>query len=184
MHKFLLLLSLAALAACAPAPPPAAEAEPASPAYRDEALARLSSIEEKVVGLAEAVPAKSYTWRPGEGVRSISEVYLHITAANYGIPNYFGTPAPEGFSFEGYDTQTTDKAEIVPKVKESFAHIRGAIEKLTADNSEDDVKMFGQDMTMRQAVWASLEHLSEHLGQSIAYARVNNVLPPWSQGEE
>ena len=93
-------------------------------------------------------------------------------------------PAPEGFSFEGYDTQTTDKAEIVPKVKESFAHIRGAIEKLTADNSEDDVKMFGQDMTMRQAVWASLEHLSEHLGQSIAYARVNNVLPPWSQGEE
>ena len=183
MHKSLLLLSLIVLASCAPAPPPA-EAELASPAYRDEALARLSSIEEKVVGLAEAVPEKSYTWRPGEGVRSVSEVYLHIAAANYGIPNYFGTPAPEGFSFEGYDTQTTDKAEIVPKVKESFAHIRGAIEKLTADNSEDDVKMFGQDMTMRQAVWASLEHLSEHLGQSIAYARVHNVVPPWSQGGE
>ncbi len=183
MHKFLTVLSVVALAACAPAPPPVEE-EPASTAYRDEALARLSSIEEKVVGLAEAVPEKSYTWRPGEGVRSVSEVYLHIAAANYGIPNYFGTPAPEGFSFEGYDTQTTDKDEIVPKVKESFAHIRGAIEKLSADQSEDDVNMFGQDMTMRQAVWASLEHLSEHMGQSIAYARVNKVVPPWSQGEE
>ena len=183
MYKSLLLLSLIVLAACAPAPPPV-EAEPASPAYRDEALARLSSIEEKVVGLAEAVPAESYTWRPGEGVRSVSEVYLHIAAANYGIPNNFGTPAPEGFSFEGYDTQTTDKDEIVPKVKESFAHIRGAIEKLSAEQSEEDVKMFGQDMTMRQAVWASLEHLSEHLGQSIAYARVNKVEPPWSQGGE
>ena len=183
MYKSLLLLSLIVLAACAPAPPPV-EAEPASPAYRDEALARLSSIEGKVVGLAEAVPAENYTWRPAEGVRSVSEVYLHIAAANYGIPNNFGTPAPEGFSFDGYDTQTTDKTEIVPKVKESFAHIRGALEKLSADQAEEGVKMFGQDMTMRQAVWASLEHLSEHLGQSIAYARVNKVVPPWSQTEE
>ena len=99
-------------------------------------------------------------------------------------PELLRHPAPEGFSFEGYDTQTTDKADIVPKVKESFGHIRGAIEKLSADQSEEGVKMFGQDMTMRQAVWASLEHLSEHLGQSIAYARVHKVVPPWSQTEE
>ena len=183
MYKVLLLLSLIGLAAWAPAPPPV-EAEPASTAYRDEALARLSSIEEKVVGLAEAVPGENYTWRPGEGVRSVSEVYLHIAGANYGIPNNFGTPAPEGFSFDGYEAQTTDKAEIVAKVKESFAHIRGAIEKLRAEQSEEGVKMFGQDMTTRQAVWFALEHLSEHLGQSIAYARVNKVVPPWSSGEE
>ncbi len=183
MYKVLVIVSLIGLAACAPAPPPV-EAEPASPAYRDEALKRLGSIEEKVVGLADALPAETYTWRPGEGVRSVSEVLLHIAAANYGIPNYFGTPPPEGFSFDGYDKQTTDKAEIAPKVKESFAHIRGAIEKLSAEQSEDGVEMFGQDMTMRQAVWASLEHLSEHLGQAIAYARVNKVVPPWSSGEE
>ena len=183
MHKLLLILGLAAFVGCAPAPP-ADEAESMSPAYRDEALARLSSIEEKITGLAEAVPAESYAWRPVEGVRSVGEVYLHIAAANYGIPNYFGTPAPEGFSFEGYDTHTADKAEIVSKVKESFAHIRGAIEKLGSDQSEESVKMFGQDMTMRQAVWASLEHLSEHLGQSIAYARVNKVVPPWNRSEE
>ena len=96
MHKVLLLLGVVALAACAPAPPPV-EAEPASPAYRDEALARLSSIEEKVVGLAEAVPDKSYTWRPGEGVRSVSEVYLHIAAANYGISEQLRHTAAGGF---------------------------------------------------------------------------------------
>ena len=98
MYKVLVIVSLIGLAACAPAPPPV-EAEPASPAYRDEALKRLGSIEEKVVGLADALPAETYTWRPGEGVRSVSEVLLHIAAANYGIPNYFGNSSARGLQF-------------------------------------------------------------------------------------
>ena len=111
--------------------------------YRGEALKRLDAIEKKIVDLAGAVPADKYTWRPGEDVRSVSEVYLHIAAANYGIPGSIGTPPPEGFSFGGYDKQTTDKAEILPKVKASFAHLRGAIEKLAVGDADKAVKLFG-----------------------------------------
>ena len=150
--------------------------------YRGEALKRLETIEKKIVDLVEAVPAGKYTWRPGEGVRSVSEVYLHIAAANYGIPGSIGTPPPEGFSFGGYDKQTTDKAEILPKVKASFAHLRGAIEKLAVGDADKAVKLFGQETTNRGAVLGILEHLSEHLGQAIAYARTNGVVPPWSAG--
>ena len=150
--------------------------------YRGEALKRLDSIEKKIVDLAGAVPAGKYTWRPAEGVRSVSEVYLHIAAANYGIPGSIGTPPPEGFSFGGYDKQTTDKAEILPKVKASFVHLRGAIEKLAVGDADNAVKLFGQDTTNRGALLGILEHLSEHLGQSIAYARTNGVVPPWNAG--
>lgn len=176
MRNGLKILALAALVSLLAAPAAADD-------YRDEALARLSTLEEKIVGLAEAVPAENYTWRPMDGVRSVSEVYLHVAAANYGIPRTFGTPPPDGFSFGGYDKQTTKKAEILPKLKDSFAHIRSAVEKLTAGDEEKTVKLFGQDMTMRAAVWRTLEHLSEHLGQSIAYARANKVVPPWSRGD-
>jgi uncharacterized damage-inducible protein DinB len=149
--------------------------------YRTEALNRLGALEKKFVTLAEAVPAEKYTWRPAEGVRSISEVYLHIASANFGLGRVLGTPPPQGFEGKGYDKSTTDKAKIVAAVKQSFAHFRGAIEKLSVDDSEKIVKLFGQEISTRGAAFALLEHLSEHLGQSIAYARTNGVVPPWSE---
>lgn len=150
--------------------------------YRGEALKRVATIEKKVTDLAEAMPADKYTWRPAEGVRSVSELYLHIAAANYGIPRSIGTAPPEGFSFGGYEKLTTNKAEILPKVKDSFAHLRKAIENLAVADADKAVKLFGQDTTNRGAVLGILEHLSEHLGQAIAYARTNGVVPPWSGG--
>ena len=149
--------------------------------YRTEALDRVSALEKKFVSLAEAVPAEKYKWRPGEGVRSISEVYLHVAAANFGLGSVLGTAPPEGFDGKGYEKSTTDKTKIVDALTESFAHFRGAIEKLTAADADKPVKLFGQETTTRGAVFALCEHLSEHLGQSIAYARMNGVVPPWSQ---
>ena len=148
--------------------------------YRHETVKRLTGIEEKIVGLAEAVPAEKYSWRPMEGVRSIGEVYLHVAQANFRFSTLFGTPSPEGFNFRGYDKSTTNKAEIISKVKDSFAHFRGAIEKLSADDADKTIKAFGEETTMRAVIGSLLEHLSEHLGQSIAYARTNRVVPPWS----
>jgi uncharacterized damage-inducible protein DinB len=149
--------------------------------YRTEALDRIATLEKKFVSLAEAVPAEKYTWRPGEGVRSVSEVYLHVASANFGLGSVLGTPPPAGFQGKGYEKSTTDKTKVVAAVTESFAHFRGAVEKLAAADADKAVKLFGQETTMRGAVFALLEHLSEHLGQSIAYARTNGVVPPWSQ---
>jgi len=148
-------------------------------AWREEALQRLGVLEKRFISLAEAMPAEKYTWRPGQGVRSVGEVYLHVAAANFGLPRMLGTEPPAGFQMKGYETSTTQKSEIIERLRASFAHLRSAIQKL--EDAEQPVKLFGRDSTARAAVWNLLEHLSEHLGQSIAYARINGIVPPWSQ---
>lgn len=149
-------------------------------AFNDEGVARLEALREKFVGLAETMPADAYAWRPMEGVRSVSEVYLHVAAVNYGLTRVFGVAPPEGFNFRGFEKSTTDKEEIAAELDKSFAHFIGAIEGLPASAAGRPVKIFGRETTMRGAMWTALEHLSEHLGQSIAYARSNEVVPPWT----
>ena len=177
MSRILRLTAFVALVALVATLPLAA----AGGAYRDEALAKLKGLESKYTDLAGAMADGKYTYRPGEGVRSVSELYLHVAAANFGLAGVFGAPPPDGFESAGYDKATTDKAEIATKLAASFAHMRGAIEKL-ADGEEDKAtKMFGQDTTLRGALGMALGHLHEHLGQAIAYARVNGTKPPWSK---
>ena len=173
--RFIAVIAVAAFLATSVSPLLASD-------FKEECLNQLGVLEKKIVGLAEAVPADKYTWRPAEGVRSVSEVYLHVAGANFGMPRMFGTPPPEGFSPRGYDTSITDKAEVTSKLKESFAHLRKAVEAVSASDADKPVKMFGREMTLRAVVWTVLGHLSEHLGQSIAYARMNGVTPPWSGG--
>lgn len=180
------LLIIAALALACGAPPAAEEpvaeeSSSAAVAVREAALARLSSLEEKYVGLAEAIPQDKYTWSPGEGVRSVSELLLHVTSANYRLPNMIGTPPPADMNFEEYEKSTTDQAEIVAALKASFAHTRKAYENVADDDLENAVKVFGRDSTNAGALITFNGHLSEHLGQGIAYARVNGVVPPWNQ---
>jgi len=180
------LLIIAALALACGAPPaaeePAAEeSSSAAVAVREAALARLSALEGKYVGLAEAVPQDKYTWSPGEGVRSVSELFLHVASANYRLPNMIGTPPPEGMNFEEYEKSTTDQAEIVAALKASFPHSRKAYENVADGDLENAVKVFGRDSTNAGALITFNGHLSEYLGQGIAYARVNGVVPPWNQ---
>ena len=149
--------------------------------FVDEAQARLKTLEERLTGLVEATPADKFTYRPGEGVRSTSEVFLHVAGANYFVARSFGAAPPEGLNLRGLQTSTTDKQEIMDAMKKSFAHLRAAIGKVGADDAEKAMKLFGSDTTTRGALWRAMGHLSEHLGQSIAYARVNGVTPPWSE---
>ena len=162
---------------CAPTAPPAAEAPAPNGAFRDEALGRLVTLQERVVSLAEAMPQEKYTWRPAEGVRSVSELYVHIAGANFGLAGTFGATAPEG-AVPGNDV--TDKATIAAALTASFEHLKGAVGEVSASSADEKLNLFGREMTTRQALWTLTEHLSEHLGQGIAYARVNAVVPPWN----
>lgn len=162
---------------CAPGAPPAAEAPVADGAFRDEVLSRLDTLQERVVSLAEAMPQDKYTWRPAEGVRSVSELFVHIAGANFGLARTFGATAPEG-AVPGNDV--TDKGAITAALPASFEHLKGALQGVSASSADETVNLFGREMTTRQALWTLTEHLSEHLGQGIAYARVNGVVPPWN----
>jgi uncharacterized damage-inducible protein DinB len=158
------------LQAATPAPPKSG--------FRAEFLRDLTDVEKKIEDLAAAVPAEKYTWRPAPGVRSVSEVYMHIAGGNYFLASFVGMKPP------AYDERTleqiNDKQRVLAELKKSFDHIRMAA--MTASDADLDkpIKMFGNDTTVRGAFMTALNHLHEHLGQSIAYARMNGIVPPWS----
>ncbi len=150
-------------------------------AYAEEAQARLKTLEERFGGLAGALPADKYTYRPGEGVRSASELLLHVAGANYFVARAFGTAPPEGLNLRGLEKSTTDKSDIQSRVASSFEHLGRAIGKVGPGDAEKAMNLFGGSTTTRGALWRAMGHLSEHLGQLIAYTRVNGVTPPWSE---
>ena len=149
--------------------------------YIGEAEGRLGQLEEKFTGLCDVMVGDNQTYRPADGVRSTSEVLLHVASANYFVARAFGVNPPEGLDVRGLQNSTTDAAEIKAALTKSFAHLGGAISKLSVDDADGAIKLFGQDTTKRGAVSMALNHLSEHLGQAIAYTRVNGVTPPWSE---
>jgi uncharacterized damage-inducible protein DinB len=161
-----------------------AEASPLS-GPRAEFLAELRGEEEKFLRLAEATPAEKYTWRPAADVRSIAEVYLHVAAANYNLPHLIGTPPPEGFQAKGFDKSTTDKAKVIQTLRDSFAHLREAVIRMPDSDLDKQLDWFGGSKnTERGILLFIMRHMGEHLGQSIAYARMNGIVPPWTEDQQ
>ncbi len=147
-----------------------------------EFLANFDDTAKKIVTLAEAVPQEKYGYRPGPGVRSISEVYMHLTGANYMIPNALGAKMPTDTGLTRDSEKTvTDKAKITPMLKKAMDHARAAI-AAAMDDPGKATKLFGKDSTNSAASLLVITHMHEHLGQSIAYARSAGVVPPWSTG--
>ena len=135
-----------------------------------------------MVDLANAVPADKYGWRPGAGVRSVGEVYVHVALANVFLPSFSGAKIPEGFTREMEKT-VTDKAKIIDAMKKSFDNLKSFATSASDADLEKKVKIFGElEVSERELMVIILNHMHEHLGQSIAYARMNGVTPPWSGG--
>jgi uncharacterized damage-inducible protein DinB len=149
--------------------------------FRAEFLEDVAYYEQRYTRLAEAMPADKYTWRPGEGVRSVGEVYTHIISANYGVARALGTPPPAGFDPRAVSALSGDKAKALQVLKDSFVHFRGAILALSDSDADKPQKMFNRQTTLRGSLMMIDRHWGEHLGQSIAYARVNGIVPPWTE---
>jgi uncharacterized damage-inducible protein DinB len=149
--------------------------------FRAEFLEGIGYYEQRYTRLAEAMPAEKYAWRPGEGVRSVGEVFTHIIGANYGVARALGTPPPSGFDFKALGALSNDKPKVVQALKDSFVHFRNATLALNDGDADKPQKMFGRDSTLRGSFTMIIGHFGEHLGQSIAYARVNGVVPPWTE---
>ena len=152
------------------------------PSYdmKPQAILDLQQLQKKFVGLAEAMPAEKFTWRPAEGVRSVSELYLHVALANYNIPTLMGVAPAAGIDKEGFEKSTTDKAKVIEQLNKSFAFAIGAVEKMTNADFAKPEKKLGPDANDGDVVYLLVVHNHEHLGQSIAYARTNGVVPPWT----
>jgi uncharacterized damage-inducible protein DinB len=149
--------------------------------FRAEFLEEVNYYEQRYTRLAEAMPAEKYTWRPAEGVRSVGEVFTHIVAANYGVARALGTAPPAGIDFKAIMGLSSDKPKVLQAMKDSFAHFRGAIIALNEADADKPQKMFNRSTTLRGSFIVITGHFGEHLGQSIAYARLNGVVPPWTE---
>ena len=172
------------LAVAQSAPSPQVAGAVPSSGVRAEFLNELNTQEQKFVQLAEAIPADKYTWRPAEGVRSVSEVFLHVAAANYNLTKVIGFPPPPGFKVQGFDKSTTDKTRVIVTLKDSFAHMRQAVLSMPDADVEKQVDWFGAKNTYRGILLFIIRHNAEHLGQAIAYARINGVVPPWTEEQQ
>jgi len=183
MRYFAIACSLAALTCvCATAQVnPYKDPTPGISGFRAEVLAEVRIQEDKFNRLAEAIPADKYTWRPTPDVRSISEVFLHVATANYGIPKLIGAPVPAGIETAKLEKSTTDKARVINTLKDSFAHEREAIMKMPDADLDKSMDWFGGKNTERGILLFMTRHTAEHLGQSIAYARQVGVTPPWTE---
>jgi uncharacterized damage-inducible protein DinB len=148
----------------------------------------LNEMQLKLNALANAIPEAAYGWRPAPGVRSIGEVLQHIAADNYILPVYMGVPAPAATGITAdyntavaYETRRgLTKAQILADLEASFTHLHRAVDANTDANLTQSINWFGQRITRLQSMTGTVGHLHEHLGQLIAYARSNNVKPPWS----
>ena len=157
----------------------------------NEFVGQTEFIQGRLSQLAGAMPESTFEWRPTDGVRSVSEVYLHAAFANYICVTMSGGKVPEDVGFvmdfskaNDWDTQTTDKAAVIEKMNESFDILKKRIAELTQEDLDREVEVFGMTMSVRNFVISMIAHSHEHLGQGIAYARMNGVTPPWSAKQE
>jgi uncharacterized damage-inducible protein DinB len=138
----------------------------------------------QLVALAEATPAEKFAWRPAPGVRSMSEVYMHIALANFYLLSVTGPKMPADIKSEAMEKEVTAKADVIDWLKRSLDAVKTARASLKPGDLERGVKIFGRDAHVDGMYLRIIVHANEHMGQLIAYARMNGIVPPWSKSSE
>jgi len=139
-------------------------------------------VSRQLVALAEAIPAEKYTWRPGAGVRSTSEVIMHIALANFYLLSVTGPKLPADMTSAEMEKTVTAKAEVIDWLKRSQDAVKNAHAAMKPADLQRKVKINNRDATVDGMYLRIIVHANEHMGQLVAYARVNGIVPPWSEG--
>jgi uncharacterized damage-inducible protein DinB len=139
-------------------------------------------VSRQLVALAEVIPAEKFSWRPAPGVRSTSEVFMHIAIANFYLLNITGPKMPPDLVSGDMEKTVTDKPEVIRWLKRSLDAVKNARATLKAGDLERKVKVQGVNTTVDGMHLRIIIHANEHMGQLIAYARMNGIVPPWSEG--
>jgi uncharacterized damage-inducible protein DinB len=133
----------------------------------------------QLLALAEATPAEKFSWRPAPGVRSIGEVYMHIAIANFYLLSVTGPKEP---AVEvSMEKTVTQKAAVIDWLKRSLDAVATARAQLKPADYQRKVTIYGKVVTVDGMYLRIIVHANEHMGQSIAYARMNGIVPPWSK---
>jgi len=157
------------------------QAQGTPPSSRDELLMQFNTSASKFEALAAAMPADKFNWSPGPGVMSVARVYAHVARYNYGYPSEnMGVAAPRGVNLDTLE-RMTDKAQIVALLKSSAEYVRQGVRQMPETQLGQSTQLYGRTVPQWSVLLQLVAHMNEHLGQSIAYARMNGVTPPWSR---
>ncbi len=138
-------------------------------------------VSRQLTELAEAFPAEKFAWRPAPGVRSTSEVFMHIAAANFYLLSVTGPQAPAEINRPDFEKTVTAKPDVIDWLKRSLDAVKTAHASVTPADLQRRIKVFNRDATVDGMYLRILVHANEHMGQLVAYARMNGVTPPWSE---
>jgi len=137
-------------------------------------------VSQQLIALAEATPAEKFSWRPAPGVRSTSEVYMHIAIANFGLLSLTGLKMPAEIK-EDTEKTVTSKAEVIDWLKRSLEAVKQAHLAAKPEDLQRKVRIMDRDATVDGIYLRIIVHANEHMGQLVAYARMTGVTPPWSK---
>ncbi len=179
---FFVAVSSAVNGASAQSSDASASADHTAPSYdmKGQSLADLQAVQKKFVDLANAIPADKLTWRPSADSRSFAEVFLHVAGERYGILGLMGTTAPSGFDGKTFEKSTTDRARIVDELNKSWEFTQKAINGMSNADFAKLLPKLGPQANAGDVIYILVADAHEHLGQLVAYARENGIVPPWT----
>jgi DinB superfamily len=153
-----------------------------APSYdmKGQALVDLDQVQKKFVDLANALPAGKLTWRPAPDARSFAEVFLHVAGERYGILSLGVAERPAGFDGKTFEKSTTDRAQIVAELNKSWEFTQKAINGMPNADFAKLLPKLGPQANAGDVIYILVADAHEHLGQLVAYARENGIVPPWT----
>ncbi len=160
----------------------AASGDHSAPSYdmKAQALLDLEAVQKKFVDLADVLPSDKLTWRPSPDSRSFAEVFLHVAGERYGILGVMGAAPPEGFDGKTFEKSTTDRVRIIAELNKSWEFAQKAINGMSNADFAKPLPRLGPQANAGDVVYILVADAHEHLGQVVAYARVNGIVPPWT----
>jgi uncharacterized damage-inducible protein DinB len=153
-----------------------------SPSYdmKAQSLLDLGVVQKKFVDLANVIPPDKLGWRPSADSRSFAEVLLHVAGERYGILALMGSIPPAGFDAKTYEKSTTDRGRIVDELKKSWDFTQKTINGMSNAEFAKLLPKLGPQANAGDVVYILVADAHEHLGQCVAYARENGIVPPWT----
>ena len=140
----------------------------------------LTGNQSQVIQLAEAFSEEQYDWRPMDGVNSVGEALLHVAGGNYFLASKMGFAPPEDVDVMKLG-KIEGKENIIAALKKSNAFVLDKITEVQTTELNEEVDFGFTKMNKLGGLLFIMEHNGEHKGQLIAYARSNNIVPPWSK---
>ena len=164
--------------------------------FRGEYLWELEVAERQITGMAEAIPAEKYDWRPDQKARSVSEVLVHVAVGNFLLLDAVGVAAPADLygqvpadgqgrvlglirRNDELEKSVREKVAVTEVLKRSLQAVRNSMTQAVDVDLDQQRLFFGAQTTVRRVYLRLLAHSHEHMGQMIAYMRINGMSPPW-----